>query len=157
MIEQSSTGRHLYLAPLVLRLGLAAILAYSGYGQIAQVCGEESSQSITADEAGVAVLANWDSVVGAAELGIGALLLVGFWTRLVSVAVLGTLGYAGYVAMSTAGADTVSRVAQLFDSNRGAIMLLGAAFASLLVSGAGCVGLDCRKRRLREKNDMPAA
>ena len=157
MIEQTSAGRHLYLAPLVLRLGLAGVLAYSGYGQIAPASGEETSQSLTADEEGVALLANWDSVIGAGQLAVGALLLVGFWTRWVSLAVLGTLGYGGYVAMSTAGAESVNQMAQLFDSNRGAILLLGAAFLSLLVSGAGCVGLDCRKQRLQAKNDTLTA
>ncbi|MEE9293874.1 MAG: DoxX family protein [Phycisphaerae bacterium] len=157
MNEKSPSDRHLRLAPLVLRLGLAAVLLHSGIGQVAPIFGEETGQSLSADGQGVALTANWNTVMGAAQLGIGTFLLAGFWTRWIALGVLGALGYGGFVALSTAGAETVSQVAQLFETNRGAILLLAAACASLLVSGAGCLGFDCRNRRRRLHSETIAA
>ncbi len=147
MNKKDPSDSLLRLAPLVLRLGLAAILIYGGVQQVLPVFSPESDQSMSADTAGVALSANWTTVVGAAECGVGGLLVLGLLTRLTSLGVLAAVGYSAYTATASAGAETVQYAAQMFDTSRAPMLLLAVACASLLVSGAGCLGVDCRKRK----------
>jgi uncharacterized membrane protein YphA (DoxX/SURF4 family) len=141
------------LAPLVLRLGLAAVLVHSGWNQISPAFGGETGETVAADAQGVAVAANWSSVIGGGQCLVGGLLLIGFFTRLVSLAVVGGVGYCAYTAMTAVDGESLSAAAQAMDAQGSALWLLAAACASLVVSGAGCLGLDCRGKAKLPKND----
>ncbi len=157
MNEKTTSDWPLRSAPLVLRLGLAAILIYGGAQQVMPVFDTESAQSVSADTAGVALAADWSSVIGAAECGIGGLFLLGFLTRLTALGVLGGVGYSAYSAFTSAGEETLQFAAQEFEASRIPLLLLAAACASLLVSGAGCLGFDCRKRKKLAETDAAIA
>lgn len=148
MNSTMGTDRFLRMAPLVLRLGISAVLLSGGVGQVSRMFGAETGESVLADNTGLAVNARWESVLGIAQVAVGGLLLLGLFTRLVSLAVLGGTGYGIYALLSAtgAGADTAIPAAGLVNGSSGAMMLLAAACASLLFSGAGCMGLDCRNR-----------
>lgn len=147
MNQATGSDRLLRMAPLVLRWSLAAILINSGVRQVMPLFGGETGQTIAASTNGVDISANWSNILGAGETLVGLSLVVGFLTRLTSLAVLSGIGYAGYSSCVNAGGETLSTAAQMFQSDRSAMLLMAAAFGSLLISGAGCVAFDGRKRR----------
>ncbi len=143
----SGSDRTLRLAPFVLRLGLAAILIHSGVSQIAPIFTPESGQSLATDAGGVAIQADWTTVAGVGQCLVGAMFLVGLFTRLTSFAVLGFIGYAAFASAGQADEGTLNAAGQMFTDASVPMLLLAAACGSLLVSGAGCAGLDGRRRR----------
>jgi len=171
MIQSTSSDRLLRLAPLVLRSGVAAILIYNGFGQLSGLFGAETGQSLLTDAQGISLTANWETVLGAAEMAVGGLLAIGFFTRLTSLVVLSGVGYCVYASMGAPAPDVVVATAheainqaapasaelatesavglatQLFQSSAATILLLAAACGSLFVSGAGCFSLDTRHAR----------
>lgn len=131
-------------APLILRLGMAGVLIYGGWEQLSQTFAGETGETLSADAQGVAILANWNSVIGGGQCFVGLFLLLGLLTRAVSLAVVGGVGYAAYAATNAIEGETANIAVQSFDASPGAMLLLAAGCASLLISGAGCLGLDCR-------------
>lgn len=94
---------------------------------------------------GVKMNLGWNTVAGGLEIGVAAALLLGLFTRLVSL-----LGF-GAMAGSAAGANGVvtlpafcEPLVQAYQSNPPAVMLLGAIFLALLVGGAGPLALRFR-------------
>ncbi len=183
MIQTAPSDRLLRLAPLVLRSGVAAILIYNGFGQLSGLFGAETGQSLLADAQGISLTANWETVLGGAQMAVGGLLVLGFFTRLTSLVVLSGVGYCVYAGMAGAAPDVVSATAQeaisqvapvapaavelasdrsvglatqLFQSSGATILLLAAACASLFVSGAGCFSLDTRHNH-RASSDAATA
>ena len=182
MNERTSSDRLLRAAPLVLRWGIAAVLIYNGVNQAMAMFGAETGESFLANGQGVELTANWASVLGIGQLAVGGLLFVGLFTRLTSLGVLGLVSYCvlvGSGAMAPASAETaelaaqgamdlasqsatsptgesaMSLATQLFQTSGASLLLLAAACGSLLVSGAGCLGLDTRHHR-RLKNSETA-
>jgi uncharacterized membrane protein YphA (DoxX/SURF4 family) len=157
MDEQKSVDGHLRFAPLVLRLSVAAVLIYSGIHQISPMLESQSTELVAADAAGVSMDWSWTTVLGLAQCAVGGLWILGWFTRLVSLTVMGAIGYAGYASMVAPESETLSFVAQTFQSNQSEMLLLGAVCASLLISGAGCLGLDCRKAKRGQELIDPTA
>ncbi len=152
MNELTLSDRLLRVSPLVLRLGLAAVLIQAGIDQVAPLLGGESGETLAANVEGVELAANWNSVMGAGACVVGAMLLLGFLTRLASLGVLGAIGYGAYESYSSVAGvegETISQAASVFEAGQVPLMLLAAGCASLLVSGAGCIGFDSRAARLR--------
>lgn len=184
MNEKTSSDTLLRAAPLVLRLGVAAVLIYNGVNQTMTMFGAETGESFLANAQGVELAANWASLLGVGQLAVGGLLVVGFFTRLTSLAVLGAVGYCVLVgsgiippaagesvdlaaqgavnlasqdATAPASEAAVNLATQLFQTSGASLLLLAAACGSLLVSGAGCLGLDTRhSRRLRQSETATA-
>jgi len=162
--------RMLRVGPMALRWGLAAILIYNGFNQVSGSFGAETGESFLADAQGIELSANWGSVLGVAQLAVGALLAVGLFTRITSLAVLATVGFSAYSgitgtapdpqvltdAVTTTGATApaMNIAGQLFQANGGALLLLAAACASLLFSGAGCLSWDTRGARRGRELEM---
>jgi uncharacterized membrane protein YphA (DoxX/SURF4 family) len=147
MNENPSTDKLLRLAPLVLRIAVAAVLVLNGMGRLAGGAELNVTQSVTADAAGVSVDANWDTVTAVAEFAIAGLLTIGWFTRLTTILVLGCIGYAASLSATSATGETINRLAELYQSSGPAFLFLGAACLSLLVSGPGCLGLDGRRSK----------
>ncbi|NOT00995.1 MAG: hypothetical protein HOP29_10240 [Phycisphaerales bacterium] len=143
------SDRMLRIAPLVLRLGIAAVLLTGGVRQISRMFGADTGESVLADNAGLSISARWESVLGIAQAAVGGLLVLGLFTRLVSAAVIAGAGYGTYTLITASNAETMTPIAQALDGSGGAMLLLAAACASLLFSGAGCLGLDCRARNAK--------
>jgi len=154
----SLSDRLVRVGPLALRWGLAAILIYNGLNQLSGSFGAESGETFSAHTRGVELSANWSSILGAAQMGVGALLTVGLLTRLTSLAVLAAIGFSAYSAMTgtpppteaatdAASAPALNVAGQIFEANGGPLLLLAAVFASLLFSGAGCVSWDTHRAK----------
>jgi len=184
MNERTSSDRLLRAAPLVLRWGIAAVLIYNGANQAMAMFGAETGESFLANAQGVELTANWASVLGVGQLAVGGLLFVGLFTRLTSLAVLVLVSYCVLVGsgiMAPAGSeaadlavqgaanlaeqgainltsqDATNLATQLFQTSGASLLLLAAACGSLLVSGAGCLGLDTRHhRRLKSSETVTA-
>ena len=164
MSGMTTSDRFLRAGPLVLRWGLAAILLYNGWNQASPMFGAETGESFLADVQGVELSANWGSVLGIGQLAVGGLLFLGLFTRLVSLAVLGGVGYCVYTVLAAAPAEpasaavatepAVSLATQLFETSGASLLLLAAACASLLLTGAGCIGLDTRRARRAGRVDI---
>ena len=162
MSGMTTSDRFLRAGPLVLRWGLAAILLYNGWNQASPMFGAETGESFLADVQGVELSANWGSVLGIGQLAVGGLLFLGLFTRLVSLAVLGGVGYCVYTVLAAAPAESaavatepaVSLATQLFETSGASLLLLAAACASLLLTGAGCIGLDTRRARRAGRVDI---
>ena len=157
MNDKPESNRALRIAPLVLRWSLAAILIYSGLQQVGPIASGEQDQVVTASAEGVSLSANWDSLLGLAEMGVGGLLAVGFLTRAIALAVIAVVLYGGSVRFGYVGIAPASIAERMSQISAGAMMLLGAASASLLVSGCGSLGLDSLRGRRRSKVTSPAA
>jgi uncharacterized membrane protein YphA (DoxX/SURF4 family) len=152
MNERSVRERLLHVSPLVLRLGVAAALAFHGVQQVNGLVDGAAGQHALADATGVNVSAAWHTVLGIAELCVAGLLTLGLFTRLATLPVL-----AGVVLVSPLLAgSTESNISGLGEAGLGepsslALMLLAATCLSLLISGCGCLGLDCRLFRRSAK------
>ncbi|MCP4590500.1 MAG: DoxX family membrane protein [bacterium] len=148
MSERTLRDRFHALSPLVLRVGIAVILLQNGLQRTSwlhQPTGNldpTTEMSIATDTLakttpdGFRVNADWGSLLGAAELGVGAILIVGLLTRLVALLTLTVLGYglvAGFAHASMPEPST-------------AMWLLTIACLSLLVSGSGCLSVHRRRR-----------
>jgi uncharacterized membrane protein YphA (DoxX/SURF4 family) len=141
----------LRIAPLVLRWCVAAVLIQNGLQRAMPAATDPGVQAVVADAEGVSMSADWGNLVGVAELGVGGLLAVGFLTRAIALAVIAVMTYGGLVHYSEVGIAPAALVEQLSQVSPGAMMLLAAAGASLLVSGCGCLGLDGLRGRRRAK------
>jgi uncharacterized membrane protein YphA (DoxX/SURF4 family) len=149
MNERTMRDRLHALGPLVLRVGIALVLLHDGLGRAAGMFDRSAATAMDIDRPavmqaaalatpeGVRFSADWGSLLGLGELAASGLLFVGLLTRLVTLPILGVLGYG-----LTAGFPQTSMPA-----NTGAMLLLGAACLSLLVSGGGCLALRRPRRR----------
>jgi uncharacterized membrane protein YphA (DoxX/SURF4 family) len=107
---------------------------------------------------GVKVNLGWDAVVGAGEIGVGAVLLLGLLVRVVSL--LGTAAVAGGALAAHSLVDLpgwADPLMQAYQANPAAALLLGAIFLALLVGGSGPVAADrvLERRRLVRKESTP--
>ncbi len=142
--QQSIRDRLPHVSPLILRLGLAAVLLMHGLGQLQGAgSGVEEEQAIV-DADGVDVSAGWGALRGVGEISLAGLLGVGFLTRLTSLGLLAAVGLWANTAI-LGGDAGVLRILEIDQGgSNGLMLLLAAAGLSLLVSGSGCLGLDRR-------------
>lgn len=150
MNERTWRDRFHALGPLVLRVGIAAVLLGDGMNRIdgffhqeAVAMGPSEASTLArlvtaATPDGVQFSADWGSMLGAGELGAGGLLVIGFLTRLVVLPILGVIGYGLFAGFAQASMPT----------NDATMWLLGAACVSLLASGSGCFAPRLRRRKV---------
>jgi len=152
MNERSVRERLLHVSPLVLRLGVAGALAFHGVQQLNGLVGGVEGQHALADATGVNVSAAWHTVLGIGELCLAGLLTLGLFTRLATLPVLAGVALVSPLPAGSAESD-ISTLGQagLGEPNSLALMLLAATCLSLLISGCGCLGLDCRLFRRSSK------
>lgn len=81
--------RLLRVAPLMLRLGVAAVLAVYGVQEVGGLFGGQADEHAVVDTSGVNVTADWDTMLGVGALGMAGLLTLGLLTRLATLGVLG--------------------------------------------------------------------
>jgi uncharacterized membrane protein YphA (DoxX/SURF4 family) len=167
MNGQGARDRLLKVSPLVLRLGVAAVLAIYGIGEVGNAFGGQTEQHAVVDAAGVDVEAGWGTLLGFGACGLACMLVLGLLTRLASLGALGGIAWWAKGAFAEAPADTVvetagtlTETANTMTATAGglgaetlAMLLLAAIAASLLVSGCGCLGLDCRLFGRRKKEE----
>lgn len=158
MNERTLRDRFHALGPLVLRMGIAAVLMTNGLDRTRGVFQEETVAVGSADATtlsrlvtaatpdGFHVSADWASMLGIGEILAAGLLVIGWITRLVVLPVVAVLGYgliAGFNHQSMP-TDTTS------------MALLAAACFSLLASGAGCMAVRRRGRKVSRAESPPA-
>ncbi len=143
-MERTLSDRMHAIGPLVLRLGLAAVLAQHGLGLAGDLFdGRDSVQTLIPDAAaatidGVRISAGWVTLMGIGELLTSGLLVLGLLTRIVVLPMIGMAAYGVVQGFPTAGLPT----------NQAAMLLVGAAGLSLLISGAGCLALTRPRPRV---------
>ncbi|MHC4064516.1 MAG: DoxX family protein [Planctomycetota bacterium] len=148
----------LYVSPLILRLGVATVLAYHGVQQVGGMLSGDAGQQAMADASGVNLSAAWSTVLGVGELCVAGLLTLGLFTRLATLPVLAGIALAGRALGSGAdGAVPDLAAAGVGEVNSLVMMLLAATCLSLLVSGCGCLGLDRRFFGRASKRVTPQA
>jgi len=159
MNERTWRDRFHALGPLVLRIGIAAVLIGDGLNRVdgffadpsvsaAEPAVTESSEPAAAATAeGVRFSADWGSMLGVGELGAAVLLVSGLLTRLVVLPILGVTGFGLLSGFSQASMPT----------NATSMLLLGVASVSLLVSGAGCLAFRFRRRHVAYDVAGPSA
>lgn len=157
MNERTLRDRFHALGPLVLRVGIAAVLMGDGLNRIDgffqpdPVAVEQSEASTltrlvtAATPDGVQFGADWGSMLGAGELGAAGLLVIGLVTRLVVLPILGVIGYGLFAGFTQASMPT----------NDTTMWLLGAACVSLLTSGSGCFAPRLRRRKVIYQEVQP--
>ena len=170
MNDAQPASRSSRLAPLVLRLGIAAILGYGGLrhfgvpGLSAPASPTEAASPVTdtpiADAVdidlpsvvtkglaeGVDFRLKRDDAIAAGELLAAAALILGWFTRLCAVGILAFVGATSYAGMMPAGDSAILQFgADIFQQEGHALALLAAGCVSLLVSGCGCLGVDGRR------------
>lgn len=170
MNEMQSVPKSSRLAPLVLRLGIAAVLAYGGLrhfgvpGLAAPASPTEAASPVTDtpiedampdtalpavtrgadDEVNLSV--KQEDVIAAGQLLAAGALTFGLFTRLFTLAILGFIGAVSYAGLAGAGDNaTLEFGAAIFQQHGQALALLAAACVSLLISGCGSLGLDRRR------------
>ncbi len=159
------------VAPFILRLAVAGIFVFAGsrtlsvnqptLAEVAPAAAQQVQGAIdTVNQAvnpqsaepveGAAPVSEpastgltWDQITGYGEWGIGLVLLVGFFTRLlalsgVSLTAISALAANGVIACP----EQCSRLVEMYNSNPLAMLLVGAVCLSLLISGSGPLGLD---------------
>jgi len=148
MNERTMRDRLHALGPLVLRVGIALFLLHDGLGRAAGMFDRSAATVMEIDQPaamqaaalatpeGVRFTADWGSLLGLGELAASGMLFLGLLTRLVTVPILGVLGYGLAVGFPQAS----------MPANTAAMLLLGAACLSLFASGGGCLALR-RPRR----------
>ncbi|MFQ5490088.1 MAG: DoxX family protein [Phycisphaerae bacterium] len=144
MNDRGLRGRMQALAPLLLRLGAAAVLAVHGMGQVGGVIQGAAQEQVVADAEGVNVTADWGTLKGFGELGIAGLLVVGLMTRLVTAGILAGAGVWAKSAIVDADGGAWAALTQSPDLAPLVVMLLAVVSLSLMVSGCGSLGLDGR-------------
>ena len=155
-MNQRTLRDHLHsLGPLVLRIGIAAVLIQSGVDRAAQLLPRHEQTPAAATSAepadvlpapapapvnaasdGVSFSAQWSSLLGIGELAAAAMLVIGLGTRLVALCML---GLAGYGAISGFPADALPQ-------NTTAMAILAVVGVSLLLTGGGSLAIDNRRR-----------
>ena len=157
MNERTWRDRFHALGPLVLRVGIAAVLMGDGlhriegfFQQDSAATGPSEASALTrlvtaATPDGVQFVADWGSMLGAGELGAAGLLMIGLVTRLVVLPILGVIGYGLFAGFAQASMPT----------NDTTMWLLGAACISLLASGSGCFAPRLRRRRVVYQEVQP--
>lgn len=145
------------VAPLLLRLGAAAVLAVHGLGQVGGMMSEAGPEQLVAHAAGANLTAQWGSLMGMGELGAAGLLVMGLMTRLVTAGILAGVAVWGKSAMADADGGVWTALTQSPDSVPLLVMLLGVVSLSLMVSGCGCLGLDGRLFRRKAKSKSVVA
>ena len=140
MNERSVRERLLHVSPLVLRLGVAAALAFHGVQQVNGLVDGAAGQHALADATGIA------------ELCLAGLLTLGLFTRLATLPVLAGVVLASPLLAGSAE-DSISSLGEagLGEPSSLALMLLAASCLSLLISGCGCLGVDNRLFRRSSK------
>ena len=157
MNERTWRDRFHALGPLVLRVGIAAVLMGDGLHRIegflqqdSAATGPSEASALTrlvtaATPDGVQFVADWGSMLGAGELGAAGLLMIGLVTRLVVLPILGVIGYGLFAGFAQASMPT----------NDTTMWLLGAACVSLLASGSGCFAPRLRRRKVIYQEVQP--
>ncbi len=155
MNGQGMRDRLLRVSPLVLRLGVAAVLAAYGVQEVGGMFGAQAEQHAVVNAEGVDVSAGWDTLLGVGALGVAGLLTLGLLTRFATLGVLGGIAYWAKGAFAAPAGEATALGTTGLGAEHVAMMLLAAVCASLLVSGCGCLGLDGRLFR-RRKDAEPA-
>lgn len=145
MNERTMRDRFHALGPLVLRVGIAFVLAHNGLERTAGMLQQNETLATqaeasamtqaTATPEGIQFSADWGLLLGVGELAAAALLLIGLATRLVALPILAVLGYGLFAGFPDASLPT----------NTMAMWLLAVACLSLLVSGSGSLALHRRR------------
>ena len=144
------------VAPLLLRLGVAALLAVHGVSQVSQVTDGASPEQIVADAGGINVAADWGTLMGVGELGVAGLWVMGLLTRLVTAGILAGIGVWAKSAIVDADGGAWAALTQSTDSIPLLVLLLAVVSLSLMVSGCGCLGLDGRLFRRKISAEQAA-
>ncbi|MCP4249544.1 MAG: DoxX family membrane protein [bacterium] len=158
MNDSNPRDRLLRVGPLVLRLGVAAVLAFHGLDQVGAVFDGTTGQQASLDASGVTLSAGWTTVVGAAELLLAGLLGIGFFTRLATLPVLAGVAAIAPAVMGGSDKPMLSELtgAGPAEVNGLVLLLLAAVSVSLLCSGSGCLGIDSRRARRRREATVTA-
>ncbi len=170
MNDAQPASRSSRLAPLVLRLGIAAILGYSGLrhfgvpGFSTPATPTEATSPVTdtpiadaldtdilpgvtggLDET-VTVAITRQRVIGGGELLAAAVLTLGWFTRFAAMGILAFVGATSYAGLVGTGDVALLQFgADIFQQQGHALALLAAGCVSLLISGCGCLGVDGRR------------
>lgn len=157
MNERTLRDRLHALAPFILRMGIAAMLAQNGMHRAAPLVREAPTEapSAAATTKGFTPSGDWGALLGVGELGAAALLAAGFFTRLCTLPMLAMLGY--FWARANGGFSGSTAAGGV--ENAPAMMLLAIACLTLLVSGSGCASWDniiASRRRKRQGAVMVA-
>ncbi len=170
MNDAQPASRSSRLAPLVLRLGIAAILGYSGLrhfgvpGFSTPATPTEATSPVTdtpladavdadllpavtqelAEEVNVRFKRN--DAIAAGELLAAAVLTLGWFTRFAAMGILAFVGATSYAGLFRTGDVALLQFgADIFQQQGHALALLAAGCVSLLISGCGCLGVDGRR------------
>lgn len=170
MNDPQPVSRSSRLAPLALRLGIAAILGYGGLRHFgvaqwfAPASPTEAASPVTespiaenlesllppAVTEGLAEEVNVrfkrDDAIAAGELLAAVALALGWFTRFASMGILAFVGATSYAGLMPGGDGAVLQFgADIFRQEGHALALLAAGCVSLLISGCGCLGVDGRR------------
>jgi uncharacterized membrane protein YphA (DoxX/SURF4 family) len=179
MNERTLRDRLHALAPLILRLGVAAVLAQHGLhratplvvGPAADAANTTAAEprpigdphesavpettGAAAASTGFTLSGNGGALLGVGELAAAALLAAGVFTRLCTLPILAILGYS---MARTQGWLSLSPALGWSDDTTSLVLLAVACF-SLLVCGGGCASWDSliwTRRRKRQGAAMVA-
>lgn len=150
---------------IVLRLGLAAFLAYTGYqAAFPPETTINPGENINADAAGLQLDMNWNEVFGLGQMAVGGFIGIGLLTRLMALPVIGAAALsfiancpcAGGACSSDAPQQVclASEAATQVAPDLGTAILVGAAGLSMLLGGCGGLGLDRILFRRRKRDDF---
>ena len=170
MNDAQPASRSSRLAPLVLRLGIAAILGYGGlkhfgmFERFAPASPAEAASPITdtpLDDAldidllpavnqglanGVNVPLKPDHVIAGGQLLAAVVLALGWFTRFFATGILAFVGATSYAGLVGTGDIALLQFgADIFQQQGHALALLAVGCVSLLISGCGCLGVDGRR------------
>ena len=147
--------RLLRVAPLMLRLGVAAVLAVYGVQEVGGLFGGQADEHAVVNTSGVNVTAGWDTLLGVGALGMAGLLTLGLLTRLATLGVLGGIAVWAKSGLLGSAGDGAAAAPVGLGAEQLVMLLLAAVCASLLVSGCGCLGLDCRLFGRKKQAELP--
>lgn len=137
----NSTQKFQWLPPLLTRIALGVVFALAGWGKlqhIEKVVGYFGSLNIPFPSFQAPFVAG-------CELAFGVLILLGLFTRLASIPLIGIM----IVAIGTAKLEDMGTLSDLFAFSEFLYVLL---FLYLIVHGPGAVSVDCfLRKRLSKK------
>jgi len=137
-MSQQKTFQCVDLVPLLVRIGLAVVFIYHGYGKVfegghAGIAGMMAKQGAPFPE-----ILGW--VAALTEFGGGILLLVGFLSRVWALGLVVLMSVAIYTVHWQNGFDLRSETGPGFEY----CFVLGIMALSILLGGAGAISLDRR-------------
>ncbi len=102
-------------------------------------------QGLSVTPAGLVLGTPWNTVVGGAEIGAAAFLILGILTRLTALGLLGAAGYAGLMPHFGPVEGVLARFGDILpQAGEPTLLLLAVLSLALLMSGCGALGLDKR-------------